>query len=112
MTSSGSRSSFWGSSKKEEKKDKKKEKKSKKDKPMVGKVIGAPTNFQRHMHIGFNKDSGEFEVRENSYFSFCYMKSVLMGISLVTFRDCQTNGSPCLQDLAFPCKKPSLTKIF
>ena len=62
MTSSNSRSSFWGSSKKEEKKDKKKEKKSKKDKPMVGKVIGAPTNFQRHMHIGFNKDSGEFEV--------------------------------------------------
>jgi hypothetical protein len=56
--------------KKEEEKAKKKEakgtKKDKKggkgDEPMVGRVIGTPTNFKREMHIGFNPDTGMFEV--------------------------------------------------
>jgi hypothetical protein len=55
--------------KKEEEKAKRKEakgtKKDKKgkDEPLVGRVIGTPTNFKREMHIGFNPESGMFEVR-------------------------------------------------
>ncbi|ELR24565.1 protein kinase domain containing protein [Acanthamoeba castellanii str. Neff] len=47
--------------KKKEAKGTKKDKKGGKDEPMVGRVIGTPTNFKREMHIGFNPDTGMFE---------------------------------------------------
>eukprot|EP01088_Endostelium_zonatum_P015385 TRINITY_DN3754_c0_g2_i2.p1 TRINITY_DN3754_c0_g2~~TRINITY_DN3754_c0_g2_i2.p1 ORF type:complete len:144 (-),score=47.81 TRINITY_DN3754_c0_g2_i2:13-444(-) len=50
---------------KEEEKRRKKEEKEAKRNPgaavKVGKVIGAPTNFQRELHIGFNPETGMFE---------------------------------------------------
>jgi len=50
--------------KKEEKEEEKRKKKDKGKLPenMIGKEISGPTDFKREMHIGFNKETGMFEV--------------------------------------------------